>query len=85
MPDLNIKHRVAILEKGGVFAAIGLYSYADQLHAVCNFDPRADAAQRFHRASFETRTEAIATFNESVAVTRDRKWTVVYNGEPNVG
>lgn len=75
----------AILEKGGITAAIGIYSCTDHLHAVANFEPRAAADNQVYRRSFETRTKAVREFNQALAVSRDRGWTVIYNGEPNFG
>lgn len=81
----DVFKQTAILEKGGVFAAIGIYSCAGHLHAVSNFDPRVAEPSQFHRRSFETRTAALAAYNENIAISRDRHWTVIYNNHPNFG
>lgn len=84
MPEISkIYRRVALFEKDGIAAAIGLYSCIDHVHAVCNFDPRAVPDKQFYRRAFETRELALAEFNECVALTRDRGWTVIFNGVPN--
>lgn len=84
---IDVKHTVAIFEKDGMFAAIGLYSanVGDGLHAVCSYDPRCTPTKSIYRNAFENRQLATNSFNENVAVTRDRGWTVVFNGKPNVG
>lgn len=81
----DTKRQVAIFEKDGVYSAIGIYSCEGHLHAVCNFDPRHLPENQFHRASLETRSAAFERFHESVAVTRDRGWSVIYNGQVNHG
>ncbi len=81
----QIIHVTAILEKGGITAAICIYSCVDHPHAVANFEPRAAADNQVYRRSFETRPQAVREFNQVIAVSRDRGWTVIYNGEPNFG
>ena len=81
----DTKRQVAIFEKNGIYSAIGIYSCEGHLHAVCNYDPRATPDKQFYRSSLETRSEAFEYFHGSVAVTRDRGWSVVYNGLVNVG
>lgn len=87
MPSTASKtlRRVAILEKAGTTAAISIYSCPGHLHAVANFDPRHEDSSQIYRRSFETRTEAVAAFDEYIAVSRDRGWTVTYNAPPNFG
>lgn len=81
----DTKRQVAIFEKDGIYSAIGIFSLEGQLHAVCNFDPRQRPENQFYRASLETRTAAFDRFHASVAQTRDRGWSVIYNGPANVG
>mgnify|MGYP000603117947 CR=1 FL=1 len=81
----DIKRQVAIFEKDGIYSAIGIYSCEGHLHAVCNFAPRQRPENQFYRASLETRELAFERFHESVAQTRDRGWSVVYNAAPNFG
>lgn len=81
----DIYSRTAILEKDGVFAAIGIYcSPLIDINAVANFDPRAHN-NHVHRRSFETRSAAIAAYDENIAISRERGWTIIYNGARNSG
>lgn len=81
-PDkpVMIYRKTAILQKNGIFAAVGVYSYLDALHAVASFDPKG---KQHYRNSFETRTAAVTSFETSVATSRDRGWTVAWNAAPN--
>ena len=78
-----IYRKTAILQKNGIFAAVGVYSYLDELHAVASFDPRCAKGKQHYRNSFETRTAAVTSFETSVATSRDRGWTVAWNAAPN--
>lgn len=75
----------AILEKAGITAAMGLYSCDGHLHLVANFEPRAASDNQIYRRSFETRKQALTEFNQAIAISRDRGWTIIYNAEPNFG
>lgn len=81
----DVKRQVAIFKKGGIYSAIGIYSCEGHLHAVCNYDPRPEPQYQFYRVSLETRALAFERFHENIAVTRDRGWSVVYNGQVNYG
>lgn len=81
----NLKRRVAILFKNGIYGSLGVYSLEGHLHAVCNYDPRQTPDRQFYRASLETRSQAFERFDESVAASHGRGWTVIYNGEVNQG
>ena len=76
--------RTAILEKDGVMATIGVFSaIGHTLNAVTSYDPRCPNGKQLYRNSFETRHAAINAFNDNVATSRDRGWTVIYNGSPH--
>lgn len=75
----------AILEKGGITAVIGLYSGTGRVHTTANFEPRAAADNQVYHRAWRNRTKAVREFNQALAVSRDRGWTVIYNGETNFG
>lgn len=75
-----IRQQVAIVEKDGIFACLSLGITATH-NVVGNYDPRSKDNPNFYR-SFETVAHAESAFNENLATTRDRGWTVIYNGPP---
>lgn len=80
--------RIAILAKQGLFAVIaGDFDVpnGDQpIHLTANFDPRSPEKPVF-RSSHPTAADGRRYFEESVAVSRDRGWSVRYYGVRNYG
>jgi len=74
-----LRQQIAIVHKDRIFACLSLAITADR-NIVGNCDPRS-ANPHFYTA-FETPALAEAAFTENVAITRERGWTVVYNGPP---
>ncbi|MEQ1646298.1 MAG: hypothetical protein ABL959_22790, partial [Pyrinomonadaceae bacterium] len=74
------------INKDCIYAGIGVFSASMQtVNVVTSYDPRCADGKQFYRNSFETRHAAINAFNDNVATSHDRGWTVVYNGERNFG
>lgn len=80
--------RIAILEKQGIFGVIaGDFNVPNgerTLHMTANFDPRCPGNHVF-RVGHATAADGLRHFEESVAVSRDRGWTVKYYGVRNYG
>jgi hypothetical protein len=88
MPTGNKRaSRIAIMRKGDQFALIVLDTNLPVNQATVNVvtsqDPRCRPSA--HYQSFDNPTMAIAAFNESLAVSRDRGWTIAHLGERNNG
>lgn len=74
--------RVAILQKGNIFAAISLF-IGRELYALARHDPRTSPLNTY--SSHTSAESARNAFHSSVANSRDRGWTVLYNGRPMKG
>lgn len=75
------------MEKDNKFALIVIDTNLPVNQATVNVvtsqDPRCRPSAHFQ--SFDTPAMATAAFNESLAVSRDRGWTVAHLGERNNG
>ena len=70
-------HRVAIFEKAGLFGSVGIWSNGFK-HYVGSYDPRCSPA--VHEREFVNKGYAEKAFNEHVALTVDRGWSVAWTG-----
>lgn len=85
------EHHAAILFKDNNFAVIAFDLHAQivnsdppkTVHLVGSFDPRCRPGA--YVRSYQDPTEAREAFLSNLAVSRDRGWTVVYNGSRNRG
>lgn len=79
--------RVAILVKGSLYGVIaldiGLVSPDGHCYVVGSNDPRANPST-YHK-SFETAADAQQHFDEALATSRDRGWTVAHVGPRHIG
>ncbi|QQS33533.1 MAG: hypothetical protein IPM50_02820 [Acidobacteriota bacterium] len=75
-----IHHRVALLAKTG--KPLGLMSVAitPTHNLVAHFNPGLPPGKQVFVRPFESRRDAESNFDEALAVSRDRGWTVIYNG-----
>lgn len=81
--------RVAILTKADAVAAIAVDTNVTTenhglVHLTSSFDSRCGQKPHFHQTHPDP-ASARESFKESVAVSRDRGWTVAYHGERNNG
>ena len=72
---------VVIVEKDGMFGLLSL-DRKPETTTLTNFDPRSRSA---YFRSYGDPAEAGKDFNEALATTRDRGWSVVWSGAPNWG
>jgi hypothetical protein len=76
-----MRRKVVICEKAGAFGVIAL-TQIDVGTVVTNFDGRNGS--RFSQIH-PTLDSAQAHFDDSVAVTRERGWAILWSGEPQWG
>lgn len=78
----KVDRRVAILVKENLFGIVGIWANGTH-NEVASYDPRCNPS--VFQKHFNTRQDADFAFNDHVAISRDRGWNVVYNGQRNSG
>jgi hypothetical protein len=75
------KHIRVLLEKDDMFGVMGFYPLGYQ-YVMSSWDSRMD------KPAIHATADPVAAkkaFDEAVALSRDRGWTILYYGKPNYG